>query len=343
MVPYERFMSRPIGEHVMIRLSLVALFLFAAPLAAQEAEKPAKSDPAALSLFERAVAHQAPKQLTGPDAIRDLLVRIQAEVWDYRGEKPEKQSITVSRYLASGPDRFRSEWRTLANTLVNGFDGRFFWFAEYDVHGAKQDARLLVGDQYKSDKQRIRDEMEETRYLIRFFFLGNLKGDGIVLTKKPDETIDAFGKRECEVLHRVNPDADTAEPPLSLYIEKKTLRLVRAVAHATKKRQKSLRFTFRYDEAVQPRVKGVLFPFKMELHEKPSEAKEYRIVSRATLLENGIDFNGGLKKTLFKAPIKKKPADEKAADEKAGEKKPASSGEKKKPSSPEVVAPDRPK
>jgi len=291
-----------------------------APLAAQDAKKPPQTDKAALAILDRAIAHQAPKQLTGPDSIRDLMVRIQAEVWDHRPEKPERQSIRVSRYLTSSPARFRSEWRTLANTLVNGYDGRYFWFAEYDVHNAKQDARLLLGDQYKSDKQRIRDEMEETRYLIRFFFLGNLKGKEIVFTMKPEETIDVFGKKKpCHVLHRVNAMADSSEPPLTLFLEKSTLNLVRAVAHATKEEQKSLRFTFRYDEAVQPRIKGVLFPFKMELHEKPSAAKEYRIVSRATLLENGIDFNGGLKKELFIAPIKKKPAEK--ADDK--EKKPA--------------------
>jgi len=321
ILPYDGFRTETIGELQMNRLTPLALVLLVVPfgalLCAQEAKKPAPSDPAALKLLDRAVAHQAPKQLTGKDSLRDLMVRIQAEVWDYRPEQPERQSITVSRYLTSAPERFRSEWRTLASTLVNGFDGRFFWFAEYDVHGAKQDARLLIGDQYKSDKQRIRDEMEETRYLIRFFFLGNLKGEEIVFTLKSAETIEVFGKkRACHVIHRVNAKADSSEPPLSLWIEKSTLNLVRAVAHATKERQKNLRFTFRYDEAVQARVKGVLFPFKMELHERLSSAKEYRIVSRATLLENGINFNGGLKQDLFKAPIKKK-------KKKPEEKKPA--------------------
>jgi len=314
----------------MNRLIPLVLALLVAPLGAllfaQEAKKPAArpvtSQPAALELLGRAVAHQAPKQLTGKDSIRDLMVRIQAEVWDYRPEKPEKQSITVSRYLTASPERFRSEWRTLANTLVNGFDGRRFWFAEYDVHGAKQDARLLIGDPYKNDKKRIRDEMEETRYLIRFFFLGNLKGEEIVFTLKPEETIEVFGKKKvCQVLHRVNAKADSSEPPLSLWIEKSTLNLVRAVAHATKEKQKSLRFTFRYDKAVQPRVKGVLFPFKMELHERTSGTRDYRIVSRATLLENGINFNGGLKKELFRAPLKKKKKPEEKSSE--TEKKPA--------------------
>jgi len=294
----------------MIRPTPVTLVLLVlslgAVLYAKGAEKPADTSVAALEILDRAIAHQAPKQLTGTDAIKDLMVRIQAEVWNYRTKDPVKSSITVNRYLTSSPERFRSEWRTLANTLVNGFDGRLFWFAEYNVHQVKTDARLLIGDHYKSDKRRIRDEMEETRYLIRFFFLGNMKGEGIVFAKKTDEAIDAYGSKACHVLTRVNGNPDTSEPPLTLWIEKSTLNLVRAVAHATKDRQKSLRFTFRYDEAVQPRVKGVLFPFKMELQERLPGVKDYRIVSRATLLEKGIDFNSGLKKSLFVAPIKKK-------------------------------------
>ena len=59
-------------------------------------------------------------------------------------------------------------------------------------------------------------------------------------------------------------------------------------------------------------MKGVLFPFKLEMHEKSDQIKEYRIASRAVLEEKGISFNSDLDAKLFVAPIaKEKPGDEK--------------------------------
>lgn len=296
-------MPRPIRT-LLVLLVLAPVVALAADEEKKAPETP-KSDPAALAVLDKAIAHQAPKEFAGPESIKDLFVRIQAEVWDYRGEKPKKQSVNVSRYLTKEPRRFRSEWRTSAGVLVNGNDGRFFWFAEWDAAGEKKQAQLLTGNRYKDDRQRIEDERAETEYLLRFFFLGNLKGEQVQFTKKPDETIDAWGKRECFVLHRVNHDATSKDPALTLWFEKSTHELVRAVAHARTKVDRTLRFSFLNDEQVQPRVKGVLFPFKLELHEKSEHVKEYRILTKATLEENGIDFNSGLDAELFVAPVKK--------------------------------------
>jgi hypothetical protein len=287
----------------LLVLSLLFPLLVGPNLVGADEEKK-KSDPEAIALLDKAIAHQAPKEFAGADAIKDLMVRISAELWDYRKEPPVMSAIQVSRYLTLEPERFRSEWRPTGRRMVQGFDGRRYWYAEYDHVGAKTDARLLLGDAYKDDRKRIRDEMDETRHLLRFFFLTNLKGDHVVFTKAADETIDAFGSRACHVLNRVNTEEGSAERPLTLWIEKKTLNLVRATAHAIPTDRRSLQFTFKYDTSgvIQPRVKGVLFPYKMELHEKIRDAKGFRIVSRATLLENGIAFNSGLKATLFAPP-----------------------------------------
>ena len=263
------------------------------------------SSPEALAILAGAIAHQAPEALTVEGAIRDFSVKLQAEVWDYSKDAPEKQALGVNRFLTMDPEQFRSEWITTGGTDVYGFDGRRYWFAEYTPGGllveGESNPRILGGDKYLEDRQRIQDEVAETRYLLRFFFLANLRGPEVTFTLEPDETIDHFGKsRAVRVLRRENHAPDTSEPPLTIWIDVETKALLRAKAHATKEGAKSLTFSFRYDERVQPRVKGVLFPFRIEIREQAFGAESDRLASRATVLPDGIDFNSGLTPEVFR-------------------------------------------
>jgi hypothetical protein len=111
-------------------------------------------------------------------------------------------------------------------------------------------------------------------------------------------------EHDCWVISRLRIEGEKADPPLSLWIEKETHRLVKAFAHAVSEEQRSLIFLFRYDEAYRPRVKGVLFPLKIEVRERAFEAKESRPVSLATV--DAVDFNSELDPALFRRPKVKK-------------------------------------
>ena len=208
-------------------------------------------------------------------------------------------------YAGMEPLAFRSEWISSVDKQVYGYDGRFWWFASYERGGDLDHVQALMGDEDEKDRERIQEEIDETRYLLRFFFLANLTGPEIAIQKCPDEKIQSFGGEiDTFVLRRLNRAPESAEPELSLWLRKDDLALVRATAHATGPGTKSLIFDFRYDERVQPRVKGVRFPFKIETREKPHGADRDRLVNRATVEEGGIAFAEDLPQTLFKMPRK---------------------------------------
>lgn len=272
----------------------------------------AESSPEALALLDRAIAFQGPEAVAKPGAIHDLTVRLQAEVWDYSKGEGEKQSLGINRFLVMEPERFRTEWVTTGGREISGYDSDAhpalrWWYAHYSPGGGLEQVQRLLGDKNADDRQRIADEFAETKYLLRFFFLANLKGEHVTFTQKDDETIEHFGKKvETRVLRRVNEAPDTTEPPLTIWLDAKTNALLRARAEPKEEDRKEITFSFRYDESVQPRVKGVLFPFKIETHEKPKDAKEPRLTSRATIQENGITFNTGLPESLFLPPKSEK-------------------------------------
>lgn len=287
-----------------IRLLPLVALLFAAPLATAE------SSPEATAILDRAIAAQGPEAVAKPGAIKDLSVHLQAEVWDDSRGDGEKQSLGINRYLTNEPERFRTEWKTMGGTDISAYSsdarpGLDFWYAHYDSDGELKSTQLLRGDKYADDRQRIANELAETKYLLRFFFLANLKGDDVTLTREPDATIDHFGRQvETHVLHRVNDAADTTEPPLTIWLDAKTSTLLRARAEPREADQKELTFSFKYSESVQPRVKGVLFPYKIETYEKAPGAKEPQLTSRATISEDGITFNSGLSASVFLPPKK---------------------------------------
>jgi hypothetical protein len=178
------------------------------------------------------------------------------------------------------------------------FDGRRYWYWDRDG------ARWLLDDAAKESREEVRKELDETKYLLRFFFLANLKGERVLLRLLRPETIRVWGRdAACIVLHRDNLNPESTEPPLTLWLDASTRALVRATAHATTYGQKSLTFNFRYDERVQPRVKGVLFPFQIEVREQPFGAERDRISVVATLAERGgIEFNTDIPKDTFLRP-----------------------------------------
>ncbi len=257
-----------------------------------------------MELLARAVAHQAPEEFAREGAIRSLSVRIQAVAWDRSTSPPEKISMGVRRDLLFGEkEGFRSEWRSSVDTQVYGFDGTRYWYAEYDQGGALVRAVFLLGDKYRRERATAESERVETKYLLRLFFLANLRGPRVVFSVKPDEEAVVFGEKiPCRVLVRESRKPGGKEPPLTLWLSRKDLTLVKAKAHAVREGQKSLIFLFRYDERVQPRVRGVLVPYRMEIREQPFGARESRVSSRATLEENGISFNTPLDRKLFLKP-----------------------------------------
>ncbi len=261
---------------------------------------PTASNPDAVALLDRAVAHQAPRELTEPGAIKDLTVRIGTRVWDHNQQPAQVISLGVTRFMVFGdPEKFRSEWRTSVDTQVQGFDGKRFWYTD------KETNRFLLGDDTEKDRQAVREEMDETRHLVQFFFLANLKGPHVLLSLEADETIEQFDKKiPCRVILRHNVDPAKKEPPVRLWLGVADTALHKASALATDYGQKTLTFLFRYDESVQPRVKGVLVPFRLELWEQPFGAPLGRVAAVATLEEQGgIEFNTGLDPTLFLRPV----------------------------------------
>ena len=269
-----------------------------APVVDPEAPAVPASSPEALELLDKAIAHQGAEPVSKKGAVRDLTVRLQAEVWDYSKEEPTKLSIGVNRFLRMEPEGFRTEWKTNVDTETYGFDGKRYWYQN------KEGASFLFGDPYKRDRQRIRAEIDETRYMLQFFFLANLKTETALFTLAGDEKLETWGKvRDCRILRRVSATEGGKEPSLTLWLDRKTGLLHKAVAHARTTKDKTLIFLFRYSELVQPRVNGVLFPFKIEIRELLSGAEKDRRASVATLLENGgIEINTGLKSELFQRP-----------------------------------------
>ncbi|MHC4473728.1 MAG: hypothetical protein ACYTDY_10820 [Planctomycetota bacterium] len=275
------------------------------PCAQRERENPPpKSSPEALALLEKAIAHQGPEKYAVEGAIENLTVKIAAQAYDHSKKPPEKISLDVRRYLATEPTRFRTEWATAAGVEVYGHDGKRSWAASYDTNGMLVSSKFLFGDDDALTRQKIHAEIAETQHLLRLFFLANLKQRPAAFLTLDDETVKV-GKTEhrCRVVRRVGTDSARPEPPLTLWLDAKTATLVKARVEATREGQKSLIFLFRYDEDYQPRVKGVLFPFRIEIREQAFGAKEDRLMSTATIKEDGgIAFNTALDGELFKRP-----------------------------------------
>ena len=294
-----------------MRTLLIAgtLVLGLLPLSAPAEEPPAApapaaagtSDPAALTLLDRAIARQGPQEFSLPGAIKDLTVRISARVWNYDKQPPQMISLGVNRFLTLDPERFRSEWKTSADTQVQGFDGQRYWYADGETN------RFLFGDETARDRQEIRDEIDETRHLLKLFFLANLKAEGTVFSFDPDETIEVFEQKiPCRVIRRTSVKPGSADPTLLLYIDAETATLRKASALASRPGEKTITFLLRYDEEVQPRVKGVLFPYKIEIWDQPFDAPRGRIAVSATLeAEGGVEFNTSLDATIFRRPAPK--------------------------------------
>jgi hypothetical protein len=286
-------MTRSIERKPIMRFAVpIALLLLALPGLAQnepaDAQAP-KSDPAALAILDTAISHQAPAEVAREGGIRSLYVNIAASVYQ-DPERPKKYvDLRVRRWLQMEPLRFRSEWLTDAEKLVKGYDGRRYWFAEYDDSGDLQgEAYPLKGDKYASDRQQLVDEIDETRHLLRLFILANLKTADAVFTKLPDAAVDYRPwkkKRDCRVIRRTTADTGRPGRTLTLWIDAKDHTLVKAEAEPRDPAGRILTFYFRVSEAVQPRVGGVLFPYMVHTWERSpgSPIQEARLTSRARL------------------------------------------------------------
>jgi len=286
---------------------LVLSFLLAGAggLQAQEDANPvAPEDPApplsrAEQLMDRAIKFQGGGQFLTPGAVKDLTIRMNCRLWNYNTEPPERMSIEVSRYIQLTPKvLFRSEWKTAVDHIIRGFDGRKYWYQDSEMN------RFLVGDDYEKSREEIVEKIDETKYLLRLFFLAHLKGKQVQFKYEREEKV-TVGQNEllCDVLRRDNLDAESTEPKLTLWLGKEDGRLVKATAHASRAGQKTLTFIFSYLQGPESRIEGVLLPFRIEVYEQPFGAPKDRISLRATFLEEGgIEFNTGLDPKLFRKP-----------------------------------------
>ena len=70
----------------------------------------------------------------------------------------------LERFLILAPkELFLSGWITTAGRQTYGFDGKRYWYAD------SEDAIWLVGDKRRKELKRVKDEVAETKYLLRFF------------------------------------------------------------------------------------------------------------------------------------------------------------------------------
>ncbi|MCU0727286.1 MAG: hypothetical protein MUE73_16115 [Planctomycetes bacterium] len=291
---------------ILLLAGILVASLLPLPVPAEEPPpdapaKPPASDPAAVALLDRAIAAQGPAEYAIPGAIKDLTVRISARVWNYDKQPPQMVALGVNRFLTLDPERFRSEWKTSADTQVQGFDGQRYWYMDSETN------RFLLGDETARDRQEIRDEIDETRHLLKLFFLANLKVEGAIFDLAPDETIEVFEQEiPCKVVRRTNSMPTATDPVLLLHIDAETATLRKASALASRPGEKTITFLLRYDEEVQPRVKGVLFPYRIEIWDQPFDAPRGRIAVSATLeADGGVDFNSGLDPAIFRRPAPK--------------------------------------
>jgi hypothetical protein len=283
---------------------LILTFLLAAGGGAQ-AQDPADPAPVAAvetraeKLLDRAIEFQGGDRFRKPGAVRNLTVRMNCHLYNYNKQPPERMSIEVSRYMQLTPqEKFRSEWKTAVDHIIRGFDGKRYWYTDKELN------RFLVGDDFVTDREEIDDTIAETKYLLRLFFLANLKGDKVQLKYEREEKVKV-GQREidCDLIRRDNLAEGSTEPTLMVWLGKEDGRLVKASALATRAGQKTLTFVFHYLKAPLDRIEGVLLPFRIEVFEQPFGAPKDRISLRATFLEEGgIEFNTEMDAKLFRKP-----------------------------------------
>jgi hypothetical protein len=284
-----------------VKILIFGLLIAGSPhLRAEDAEPEAAVPTNAQRILDRAIAYQGGEKFAKPGAVKNLTVRMACDVFNHNVEPVEKLSVDVSRYLKLEPESFRSEWKTAVDHILRGFDGSTgrYWFKD------RTQTRNLIGPRYKEDRDEIREKIDETKYLLRLFFLGNLKGPRVQFKSEPDADVTAFRKTiPCDVVSRNNLDPESTEPRLTLSFSKEHGALIRATAHAGSAGQKSLTFLFRYGSGDDARIAGVLLPIKIEVREQPFGAPKDRISLTATILEEkGIELNTELDPKLFKKP-----------------------------------------
>ncbi len=290
---------------LMLKFLVISFLLLAGRgVQAEDPSDPAPVPPVAtkaVKLIDRAIQFQGGHNFLKPGAVKNLTVRMNCHVWNYNTQPPERMSIEVSRFLQFGPKvLFRSEWKTAVDHIIRGFDGKRYWYMDNELN------RFLLGDDFKTDRAEIDETIAETRYLLRLFFLANLKGDRVQFEVEREETIKV-GRVDfpCDVIRRDNRKQDSTEPTLMLWLARDDGRLVKASALATRAGQKTLSFVFQYLAAPHDRIEGVLLPFRIEVYEQPFGAPKNRISLKATFLdEGGIEFNTELDPKIFRKPAR---------------------------------------
>lgn len=293
----------------ILTLNFLVITILLAAGGGARAEDPAVPAPAtpestmAVQLMDRAIEFQGGDRFLKPGAVKNLTVRMNCHVWNYNTQPAERMSIEVSRFLQFGPKvLFRSEWKTAVDHIIRGFDGARYWYQDKELN------RFLLGDDFKTDRAEIDDTIAETKYLLRLFFLANLKGDRVQFKVEREENVKV-GNTEvpCDVLRRDNLQEGSTEPTLMLWLGKEDGRLIKASALATRAGQKTLTFVFQYLKAPQDRIDGVLLPFRIEVYEQPFGAPKDRISLKATFMEEGgIEFNTDMDAGLFRKPSRER-------------------------------------
>jgi len=256
----------------------------------------------ARTILARAIEAQDPNDVAS--GLRDLTVDLQLTMRD-----PEKGTFTVDvEQTFEPPDHLWSRVREDALSGVvyeEGFDGTTAW------HHGKDGLISFEGPDFKVDRKRIKEQIERTQLLVRFFFLANLEGELKDLKKiRDDERTIGSGVASKTVRAHVLEGrgvvdvANIGPARLLLWIDHDTHHLLGARLERDEAPDEPMQFCFWFH---RPNPQGVIVPGKIELYLRDESRPLLQIFMRAEeagndQIVNGIRFNTEPAASLFSPP-----------------------------------------
>lgn len=265
-----------------------ALIALALQLPPQAAQQPAFEAPAE-DILERAIAVQSGGDIAKD--VRDFQVRFYLTT---SGDKGKVELDVECKFKAPNLLRTHVVERAMTGTVYDeGFDGTDAWFKEGD-----QVTKYEPPDHVR-DRDRVLEQTEQLRLLLRFFFLANLKSNLTELRRLPNQS---QGDVEAYVLRARAEIEEYREGPtdVTLWIDQKSGNLLGVKLEPVAKAGVSLHFCFWFHGR---NPQGVLVPGNIKLFRdgaaEPSDEFALHVEQDGKVEWNSIRFNTGLAAAAF--------------------------------------------
>ncbi|MBI4879166.1 MAG: hypothetical protein HY812_05835 [Planctomycetes bacterium] len=254
----------------------------------------------AAAILRRAAEVQKAGEVGGE--VSDFHVKLYLQVRD--AERGKMEFDVERKYKA--PDRIWThvEEKVLSGAVYEeGYDGKAAW--RYDRNSGK--LVRYEGPDFKTDRRKILQELDDMRQLLRFFFLERQIGELADLARLPDE-LNEKGDGQCHVVEGKGDlgEGEGGEVRVRAWVEPETFVLQGVRIEYLEQPGKSLCFRFSHHRLTP---QGLFLPGSVRVYRDGEEDWSERIALATEEGEDGEDrnsirFNVGLADDLFAPPEK---------------------------------------